>query len=390
MPKFARSLTLSYTKKRTNIITHNMDREEMQTQIRKALIVHSPHSGRANELGQALIDLQQEGISIVEMLAIGDLDDLPAQGKRWVASGIETVIAAGGDGLVGGVITHIAESDLQLGILPLGTANDIARSLHIPQDIRLAAKTIAHGQAKAIDIGVAQPAEQTPHPAIASQEKPSHTYTSPQAHGYFAHALTVGLNVQFARLATNIATRQRYGGFTYPLAALEVLKNRAVLDVELHFEGLVMRPSMPAELQTVSTSEVTSLCCRALQVTAINAPIFGGAWQLTIPGASLQDSLLDILVIEDIDREALSTAISRFFHYQAQRPSDLDLWLARYTHLATAELTSIPGIHHLRTRGVTISTMNDPQDATLDGEIRDQTPIYAHMAKKPVRIIAPP
>lgn len=362
----------------------------MQTQIRKALIVHSPHSGRASELGQALADLQREGFAIVESLAISDLDGLAAQGNRWAASGIDIVIAAGGDGLVGGVITHIAESDLQLGILPLGTANDIARALHIPQDIRLAAKTIAHGQAKAIDIGVALPAEQTPHLATSSPENPTHTYTSLQAHGYFAHALTVGLNVQFARLATNIATRQRYGGLTYPLAAFEVLKNHSVLDVELHFEGLVTRKGRSTERQTVSTSERSSLQCRALQVTAINAPIFGGAWQLTIPGASLQDKLLDILVIEDIDREDLNTAISRFLHYQAQRPSDLDLWLARYPHLSSSELTSIPGIHHLRARGVTISTTNDPQEATLDGEIRGQTPIYAYMAQKRVQIIAPP
>lgn len=365
----------------------------MHTQIRKALIVHSPHSGRASELGQALVDLQQEGIAIAKSLAIGDLDGLPAQGNHWAASGIDIVIAAGGDGLVGGVITHIAESDLQLGILPLGTANDIARSLHIPQDVRLAAKLIAHGQAQAIDIGVARPATQAPHPATSSREKPSPIYntsnTSPQAHGYFAHALTVGLNVQFARLATNIATRQRYGGLTYPLAALEVLKNHSVLDVELHIEGLDMRPNMSTELQTLSSSEI-SLRCRALQVAVINAPIFGGAWQLTIPGASLQDHLLDILVIEDIDRETLNTAIARFLHRQEQQISALDLWHARYPHLYTTELPGIPGLHHIRARGVTISTMTDPQDATLDGEIRGQTPIYAHMAKKRVRIIAPP
>src|SRR5579884_1564995 len=363
-----------------------MDMKEMQTRIRKALVVHSPHSGRADELGKALIDLQQEGIALAETLAISDLDNLPVQGNHWAASGIDIVVAAGGDGLVGGVITHIAESDLLLGILPLGTANDIARSLHIPQNRRQAVETIAHGQPQAIDIGVARPAQQTPHPATSSQKNPPQTYVSPQTYGYFAHTLTVGLNVEFARLATNIATRQRYGGLTYPIAAFEVLKNHSVLDVELHFEGLVMSPNISAEQQTASTSEIPSLRCQALQVTAINAPIFGGAWQLAIPGASLQDCLLDILVIEDIDKEDLNTAISRFFHHQAQQPSDLDRWLARYTHLSGAELTSIPGIHHLRARGVTISTVDDPQDVTLDGEVRGQTPIEVHMAKKRVRI----
>jgi diacylglycerol kinase (ATP) len=353
----------------------------------KALVIYSPHSGRSNELGQALTDLQQEGISVTETLAIGNLDRLPEQGNRWAESGIDVVVAAGGDGLVGGVITHIAESNLPLGILPLGTANDIARSLNIPLDVRQAVETIAHGQPKAIDVGVAQPAEQAPHtstPQGASQ----HMHVSPQKHGYFAHALTVGLNVQFARLATNIATRQRYGGFTYPLAALEVLKNHSVLDVELRFEGLFMPSNTSANPRAGSTEEI-SLHCRALQVAAINVPIFGGAWQLTIPGASLQDRLLDILVIEDIDREALNTAITRFFHRQEQQPSDLDLWRARYPLLYTADLTGIPGLHHIRARGVVISTMNDPQDATLDGEIRGQTPIYAHMAQKSLQVIVP-
>jgi diacylglycerol kinase family enzyme len=364
------------------------DIEEMRFHRHKALVIYSPHSGRSNELGQALTNLQQEGISVTETLAIGDLDHLPEQGHRWAESGIDVVVAAGGDGLVGGVITHIAESDLPLGILPLGTANDIARSLNIPLDIHQAAETIAHGQPKAIDIGVAQPAEQAPHIATSSQETPIYTHISPQKHGYFAHALTVGLNVQFARLATNIATRQRYGSFTYPLAALEVLKNHTVLDVELHFEGLVMPPNTSAEQQVMSTEEI-SLRCRALQVAAINAPIFGGAWQLTVPGASLEDRLLDILIIEDIDREALNTAISRFFHRQEQQPSDLDLWRARYPLLYAADLTGIPGLHHIRARGVVITTMHDPQDATLDGEVRGQTPIYAHMAQKGLQVIVP-
>src|SRR5689334_1913761 len=90
----------------------------------KALIVHSPHSGRSNELGLALDCLRQEGISIAEILTINDLDGQSEQGQRWIHSGINLVVAAGGDGLVGGVITHIAESNLLLGILPLGTAND--------------------------------------------------------------------------------------------------------------------------------------------------------------------------------------------------------------------------------------------------------------------------
>jgi diacylglycerol kinase family enzyme len=360
--------------------------EEKRLHQHKALIVHSPHSGRSNELGLALDCLRQEGISIVEVLAINDLDGLPEQGSRWMHAGINLVVAAGGDGLVGGVITHIAESNLPLGILPLGTANDIARSLSIPQDIRLSAKTIVHGRQQLIDIGVARPAEQAPHGASMKSAPTLDPQTARPKQGYFAHALTVGLNVQFAHLATSIATRQRYGSLTYPLTALEVLKNHTVLDVELRFEGLVMQ-SGAAPMQP--TDAIPPLHCRALQVAVINAPIFGGAWQLAIPGASLHDRLLDILVIEDIDSTTLAAAIAHFLYHQEQQPSDLDLWRARYPLLHTAELTGIPGLHHLRVRGVTIITQDASQDVTLDGEIRGQTPIYTCMAKQCLKVIVP-
>src|SRR2546421_4546940 len=129
----------------------------------RVILIHSPHSGRSSKLPDALKHIEQTGLEIVNSISIADLDDLPAQGTSWKESGVDVAIAAGGDGLVGGVITHIAESGLPLGILPLGTSNDIARSLQIPQDIELAAQTIARGKEQAVDVGVARPAEQAPH-----------------------------------------------------------------------------------------------------------------------------------------------------------------------------------------------------------------------------------
>src|SRR6266567_9438307 len=195
----------------------------MQTSQR-AVVVHSPHSGRSSKLSEAIAYLEQTGLEIVNTISIADLDNLPAQGSIWKANGIDIAISGGGDGLVGGVITHIAESGLPLGILPLGTSNDIARSLNIPLDIEQAVEVIVSGKEQAVDIGRAQPAEQAPHLTSSTPDSPALRHVSPGKHGYFAHALTVGLNVQFARLATNVVTRQRYGRMTYPFAALEVLR----------------------------------------------------------------------------------------------------------------------------------------------------------------------
>ena len=88
--------------------------------MKQAILIHSPHSGRAAQLEQALSLLRQHNIAIIDVVSIADLDGLPPQGHVWQARGLNIVIAAGGDGLVGGVITHIAASDLPLGIIPLG------------------------------------------------------------------------------------------------------------------------------------------------------------------------------------------------------------------------------------------------------------------------------
>src|SRR5205807_7464004 len=124
----------------------------MQT-AQRVVVIHSPYSGRSSKLSEAISYLEQTGLEIVNTISIADLDNLPAQGPIWKATGIEIAISGGGDGLVGGVITHIAESGLPLGILPLGTSNDIARSLHIPLNILQAVEVIARGKEVEVDIG---------------------------------------------------------------------------------------------------------------------------------------------------------------------------------------------------------------------------------------------
>src|SRR5205807_3230956 len=161
----------------------------------RVMVIHSPHSGRSSKFPDAIKHLEQAGLEVVNSISISKLDDLPAQGTPWKESGVDVAIAAGGDGLVGGVITHIAESGLPLGILPLGTSNDIARSLAIPQDLQSAAQVIVRGRIQEVEVGVARPAQQAPHPASKGQFGPLQQYVSPQKHGYFAHALTIGLNV---------------------------------------------------------------------------------------------------------------------------------------------------------------------------------------------------
>src|SRR6266550_5110286 len=284
----------------------------------RVMVIHSPHSGRSSKLPDAIKHLEQAGLEVVKSISIADLDNLPAQGKVWQENGVDVAIAAGGDGLVGGVITHIADSGLPLGILPLGTSNDIARSLHIPQDLQAAAQVIVHGDEHLVDVGVAKPAQQAPHLATKHQSGPLLSQVAPEKHAFFAHALTIGVNVQFARIATNVATRQRFGRMTYPYAALETLASHDALDIELEFDRLAMPQSTVATQVktspvTAQSEPITSLSCRALQVAIINAPIFGGQREFALPGTSFDDRLLDIVVIEEMDIGKFGRIVTHFF-----------------------------------------------------------------------------
>ena len=70
-------------------------------------------------------------------------DDLPSIVREAVASGSDQVMAGGGDGTISAVASLLVGSDVQLAILPLGTANVLARELKIPTDLMEACRLAA-------------------------------------------------------------------------------------------------------------------------------------------------------------------------------------------------------------------------------------------------------
>src|SRR6187401_1297193 len=86
--------------------------------------------------------------------------DSEESAKRAVAeavqAGAETIIAAGGDGTVGLVATELlGNTNVTLGILPMGSVMNIARMLGISRDLDGAAAVIAAGKTRVIDAGEA-------------------------------------------------------------------------------------------------------------------------------------------------------------------------------------------------------------------------------------------
>ncbi|MDQ6807879.1 MAG: diacylglycerol kinase family lipid kinase [Verrucomicrobiota bacterium] len=68
--------------------------------------------------------------------------------------GCELIVAAGGDGTLNEVVNGIGEKadGVQLGLIPLGTGNDFARSLELPTDLETCLEIILAGRTRAIDL----------------------------------------------------------------------------------------------------------------------------------------------------------------------------------------------------------------------------------------------
>src|SRR5215813_5697381 len=128
----------------------------------RVVLIENPDAGRASTAPHPAEVLKAAGVSVGKRLLVRDLDPARPLGHRWRREGYAAAVAAGGDGTVSAGATQVAESGLPLGILPLGTSNDIARSLGVPLDLTQAgaviAQSIAQGAATAIDLGQVVPA----------------------------------------------------------------------------------------------------------------------------------------------------------------------------------------------------------------------------------------
>jgi diacylglycerol kinase family enzyme len=69
-----------------------------------------------------------------------------------VQAGVELVVAVGGDGTVNAVVNGLVGSRCRLGILPTGTANDLATSVGLPRQLADACQVILQGAVRNIDV----------------------------------------------------------------------------------------------------------------------------------------------------------------------------------------------------------------------------------------------
>ncbi|MDQ2693901.1 MAG: diacylglycerol kinase family lipid kinase [Pseudomonadota bacterium] len=79
-------------------------------------------------------------------------EDLPALVRQALARGCTRIVAAGGDGTVAAAVTALLNTGVPLAILPVGTANLVARELNVPLELNAACRLACSGGAlRAID-----------------------------------------------------------------------------------------------------------------------------------------------------------------------------------------------------------------------------------------------
>ena len=83
--------------------------------------------------------------------SIKDEDYKEALGKAW-----DLVLIAGGDGSVAKVARALADRETPLAILPIGTANNVARALGIEGDAEAVIGRLSTAKTKRLDIGLAR------------------------------------------------------------------------------------------------------------------------------------------------------------------------------------------------------------------------------------------
>ena len=163
---------------------------------KRVLLFHNP---KARSSGGAIepvcARLAAKGCAVT----VEPFENLPeiARDVSRLCGSADMIVVCGGDGSISSAAPAVMESGLPLGIIPTGTANDLARTLNIPLDLDAAADVIASGHTRRIDVGMVN------------------------GHAFF-NVASIGLS---SELAQKIApeTKRRFGRLGYAVAALRIL-----------------------------------------------------------------------------------------------------------------------------------------------------------------------
>ncbi len=120
----------------------------------KIQIILNPASGGGR--GEKILPLLKSQLKRLGLTADLALSHHPREAQeialRSQKRGCDIVVACGGDGTIHALLPALVERPVALGVIPLGTANDLARNWKIPFQLKKALLVLRQGQPKAVDV----------------------------------------------------------------------------------------------------------------------------------------------------------------------------------------------------------------------------------------------
>lgn len=171
------------------------------TKLTAELLINADSRRSQEALPIILAACEEEGIHLTKVVKVGKGVDLGRTIGAIKRRQPKLVIVGGGDGTISDVIDHMIDSDIALGLIPLGTTNNFGRSLQLPLEPARAVHAIAHTQPKPVDLGKVH-------------------------HDYFANVAGVGLSAVVAANVTN-RTKKLFGRAAYAITGIrELLRHK--------------------------------------------------------------------------------------------------------------------------------------------------------------------
>ena len=261
---------------------------------RTIALLTNPTSGKGRGRRTAAIALPrltEAGFEVQELVG-RDADEALDLARKAVADGVENLVVVGGDGMVHVAVQALACTGTNLGVIPAGTGNDVARYLGIPRaDPQLAADVVVGSRVRTIDLA-----------------RTSGTY--------FVTVLASGFDSKVNERANAMSWPR--GQSRYSLATLAELRVFEPLPYVIELDGVERRLD-------------------AMLVAVGNGESFGGGLRIT-HGASLDDGLLDVVIIGPMSKARLVRVYPMLF-------SGKHVGIPEYEHHRVRSVTvAAPGI----------------------------------------------
>src|SRR5260370_3266656 len=195
----------------------------------------------------------------------------------------------GGDGTCQALANAALGAEVLLGVLPVGGGNDFAAALGLPGDPLNAADAVLRGEPRLVDL--------------------LRVHTAEGGMRLYVGGGGIGLDAEAARYASG-AYRRFPRRSRYIASALCALVGFVPFEVRVDFPG----------------SDLVPQEAKALLVAALNTPTYGAGLRLA-PGATLEDGLVHVVLIEDIGTIGVLRLLPRLIGTGELRTPRVKSWL---------------------------------------------------------------